>query len=58
MLKLSLLVQYPYNVKVDYYTPLTIEVTNIPPYSDKNYFRLVKMKTYSKWIGCNLLSIN
>lgn len=42
MLKLSLLVQYPYNVKVDYYTPLTIEVTNIPPYSDKNYFRLVK----------------
>lgn len=42
MLKLSRLVQHPYNVKVDYYTPLTIEVTNIPPYSDKNYFRLVK----------------
>ena len=42
MLKLSRLVQHPYDVKVDYYTPLTIEVTNIPPYSDKNYFRLVK----------------
>lgn len=42
MLKLSRLVQHPYNVKVDYYTPLSIEVTNIPPYSDKNYFRLVK----------------
>ena len=42
MLKLSRLIQYPYNVKVNYYTPLTIEVTNIPPYADKNYFRLVK----------------
>lgn len=42
MLKLSRLIQPTYNVKVDYYTPLTIEVTNIPPYSDKNYFRLVK----------------
>lgn len=42
MLKLSRLVLHPYNVKVDYYTPLTIEVTNIPPYADKNYFRLVK----------------
>ena len=42
MLKLSRLVQHPYNIKVDYYTPLSIEVTNIPPYSDKNYFRLVK----------------
>ena len=42
MLKLSCLIQHPYNVKVDYYTPLSIEVTNIPPYSDKNYFRLVK----------------
>lgn len=36
------MVQHPYNVKVDYNTPLLIEVTNIPPYSDKNYFRLVK----------------
>ena len=45
MLKLSRLVQHPYNVKVDYYTPLSIEVTNIPPYSDKNYFRLVKNKS-------------
>lgn len=42
MLKLSRLVLHPYNVKVDYYTPLTIEVTNIPHYADKNYFRLVK----------------
>ena len=42
MLKLSRLVQHPYNVKVEYYTPLSIEVTNIPPYSDKNYFRFVK----------------
>lgn len=42
MLRLSRLLQTTYNVKVDYYTPLTIEVTNIPPYSDKNYFRLVK----------------
>lgn len=45
MLKLSRLIQYPYNVKVNYYTPLTIEVTNIPPYADKNYFRLVKNKS-------------
>ena len=44
MLKLSRLIQYPYNVKVNYYTPLTIEVTNIPPYADKNYFRLVKIE--------------
>ena len=42
MLKLSRLVLHPYNVKVDYHTPLTIEVTKIPPYADKNYFRLVK----------------
>lgn len=42
MLKLSRLVLHPYIVKVDYYTHLTIEVTNIPPYADKNYFRLVK----------------
>ena len=50
MLKLSCLIQHPYNVKVDYYTPLTIEVTNIPPYSDKNYFRLVKKKLARNWI--------
>lgn len=42
MLRLSRLLQHPYNVKVDYYTPLAIEVTNAPPYLGKNYFRLVK----------------
>lgn len=42
MLKLSQSINATYNVEVDYYTPLTIEVSGIPSYAEKNYFRLVK----------------
>lgn len=42
MLKLSQLINATYNVEVDYYIPLTIEVSGIPSYAEKNYFRLVK----------------
>ena len=42
MLKLSQLINATYNVEVDYYTPLMIEVSGIPSYAEKNYFRLVK----------------
>lgn len=41
MLKLNYSVSATYDIEVDYYTPLTVEVSGISPFAEKNYFRLV-----------------